>query len=73
MQYLKSVLSTDDNATIEYLKKSGWDVDKACELHFSSTTSKEATKVKGTKKLEATYTSYKGKIGIFWGQLNDVG
>jgi len=68
VQYLKSVLSTDDNLTIDYLKKSGWDVDKACELHFSSTTSKETTKVKGTKKLESTYASYKEpseeKIGI---------
>lgn len=57
--YLKSVLGTDESATIDCLKKSGWDVDRACDEYFSSTQSKEATKVKATKKLESTFNTYK--------------
>ncbi len=60
--YLKAAIGCDEKTALELLRQSNWDVDRACELHFSSVKGHEKAKPQGNKKQEDLFDNYKGLL-----------
>jgi hypothetical protein len=60
--YLKAAISCDENTALNLLKQTNWDVDKACDIHFSNPKNQEKAKPVASKKQEEIFEKYKGRI-----------
>lgn len=60
--YLKAAINCDENTAINLLKQTNWDVDKACDIHFSNPKNQEKAKPVASKKQEEIFEKYKGRM-----------
>ncbi len=57
---MTAAISCDEKTALDLLRKTNWDVDRACEMHFSDPKNQEKAKPKANKKQEEIYEKYKG-------------
>ena len=63
--YLRAAIGCDEKTALDLLRKTNWDVDRACELHFGDPKNQEKSKPKSNKKQEEMFEKYKGQFFFY--------
>jgi len=59
--YLRAAISCDEKTAMDLLRKTNWDVDRACEIHFGDPKNQEKAKPKASQQQEKLFEKYKEK------------